>query len=247
VSYKAKANEVLIQAYKANGFLHTLSLCEKILQSQHLLEVADVQDRNTVAGELCETVLEMSILEYKRKYPNKTSSWRYSKGLILKDIENPNGRFLTEIDMALFTPHAAFLFECKCYSGDKRVLGRGEIVRSKGRRFDVYNQHINHAKVFVNTFDRFKKEGTPERTAYRLAVFNFSPGSLVDQRSTEWVNFLPFVGVEETTKLFDSLNYKTRIWNMEYVSKAVDLIEKKKDTYIAKHLEYVKSLRSKHS
>lgn len=245
MSYKQTANEVILRNAKEKGFPYALDLCSKIIASEHMKKVpSSIEDRNTVVGEICETVLEMTIQEFMRVNKSRTSEWFYTKGLILKDAEKPDSEYLTEIDLVLFTPQKVFLFECKSYSGDKRVIRQGTIVRKGRKDFDVFRQHIGHAETFIKTFDGFRDQSFSEDDCYQLAAFSFATGSVNDQRIDKWKKVMPFIGVTEVIKLFSSVSGES-VWNIRYAKEAVRIIEKKKDSYTAKHLEYVRGLRSR--
>ena len=78
------------------------------------LKKAKKNFKTDVNGEVCETVLEIGILEFMKRYPKACKEWVLKKGLIVKDIDDPNNGFLTEIDLVLATPQMIYLFECKC-------------------------------------------------------------------------------------------------------------------------------------
>ncbi|MFQ9150782.1 MAG: nuclease-related domain-containing protein [Blautia sp.] len=62
----------------------------------------------------------MLVEDYMRRFPVKTKDWFCAKGLIIKDINNPDSGYFTELDYTVFTPQKIFAFECKSYGGDKR-------------------------------------------------------------------------------------------------------------------------------
>jgi hypothetical protein len=242
VSYKNKTSEVVLETYKSRGISFTLDLCTKILESEESRNRASIQDRNIVAGEICESVLEVSILDYMRLNREFTQNWYISKGLVMKDLDNPDSRFLTEIDLVLFTPQVIFIFECKNYIGNKVIQGQGEIIRSNGRNFNVFKQHLMHAKVLIRTFDVFKTLGNSDKFGYRLAAFIFSLGKMEDVREDKWKEFFPFLTMHSIRAELDFLKKKKPIYDMERARKAVKMIERNKEKLTIDHLNYVKSL-----
>lgn len=241
--YKTRANEVILERYKERGYGFAIDLSRKIMASQDLRKIdRNADSRNSVIGELCETALEVGILEFMRQNPEATRKWFYTKGLILKDLDTHDTDFLTEIDLVLFTPNKTYLFECKGYTGDKRIIKAGTIVRPGHKDFDVFKQHNNHANVFIKTFDSFRRKSVPIEQAYQLAGFTFAPGSLSDERSLKWKTIMPFLQIENLWDVLKANLSSKEEWLLDYAKKAVATIQRDKDIYIRKHLDYVTSL-----
>jgi hypothetical protein len=241
--FKDKTRETLLEVYRDRGYNFSVSLASKIIGSEELKKADPrVKTRNTVAGEVCETVLEIAILEFMNLNQKLTEKWFYAKGLVLKDLDTADTEFLTEVDFILFTPQVIYLFECKGYIGDKRITDRGTIVRAGKKKFDVYNQHVNHLNVFKKNFDSFRKQEYEECTSYQMAAFSFSPGLLEDIRSNEWKKELPFLEISDMSNFLSSKCRGEEVWMIEYCKKAVELIQKDREFFVSKHLSYVTSL-----
>lgn len=241
MSYKSSTNEQLLDYYKQNGLKATIEVAKAMLKS------ASFKNNKTfhshVHGEICESVLECIILEYMRMYPERTKTWFYSKGLIVKDVLNPNNGYFTEIDLTVFTPQKIYAFECKSYGGDKKITERCKIVKKKGGSFDVYDQHEKHARVLSGQLNPFRKRETIHIPGYQLALFNFSLGETVDMRTPQNKVLMPCVDDTNVINLFEMNKNKEVIWNMAYVRRAIKIIERNKDENTKKHLEYVKNLK----
>ena len=119
MSVKNKTNDVLLEFYKTNSYEFTLAVAKKMLESKSY--AGKRKFNSDLHGEICETVLEISIMEYMKLYPEKCKDWFYEKGLILKEVNNPDSEFLTELDLVLFTPTQICIFECKSYNSDKTL------------------------------------------------------------------------------------------------------------------------------
>jgi Nuclease-related domain. len=115
INYKDSTNEVLLDYYKENGFQKTVDVAKSMYNVN--LKNAKKNFKTDMNGEVCETVLEIGILEFMKRYPKACEHWVLKKGLIIKDIEDPNNGFMTEIDLVLATPQMIYLFECKSYTG----------------------------------------------------------------------------------------------------------------------------------
>lgn len=234
---KDRTRTVLLNYYEKCGFEKSIAVAEQMLSlspGQAAGSKSTNDFRAEMNGEICETVLEIGILEFQKRNPQKTKDWVVKRGLILKDIENPNSDFLTEIDAVLATPKRICLFECKSYSGDKEIVGRGT-VRSKYRTFDVASQEALHAEVFEKQFNRFGKG------KIQTVLFSFAKGSLVDKRSALVKKQLPVV---EIKNLWGFLEAEPRVgtWRIREVKRALDTIERQSRGVRSKHLSYVKSL-----
>lgn len=241
MSYKSSTNELLLDYYSQNGLDATLDVAKAMLKS------ASYKNNKTfhshVHGEICESVLECIILEYLHSNPERTKNWFYSKGLIVKDVLNPNNGYFTEIDLTVFTPQKIYAFECKSYGGDKKITDRCKIVKKKGGSFDVYDQHEKHARVLSEQLNPFRKRETLRIPGYQLALFNFSLGETEDVRTPQNKVLMPCVDATNVTNLFEMNKNKEVIWNMAYVKRAIKIIERNKDENTQKHLEYVKTLK----
>lgn len=243
MSLKSSTNKVVLDNYEKNGLEHTLSLCNKILLNKSLYR----EGANYVVGELAESVLEVLVKDFIRR--NNLKDWFYVKSMIIKDVETMSKKFSTEIDLVLFSPGKIYLFECKGYKGSKEIVGKGVLVR-KGKnklKFDVFEQHKNHANVFMKMFDPFILKGVDPRTAYQLGIFDYSLGELEDNREDTWKKVMPILKYSDIFPLLDRNKNSKRKWNMEYVRKAVNIIESKKDVSVTNHLKYVTSINRNNS
>lgn len=181
-------------------------------------------------GEICETVLEIILKEYCKKHQDSF----YLKSVVLPDTETLSN-FLTEIDFVFFTTECIYCIECKSYAGDKELCNEGTIVLRNGKSRDVYKQNSMHLDVLDKLIGPFSKE-----PVYKLVLFNFSTGNLIDKRTDEWKMNFPVV---------DEKNFRTviskrrkKVWDVVGLRRASVKIEKFSDANRARHLEYVKKL-----
>lgn len=241
MSFKDSTNETLLEYYKEHGLEATIKVAEAMLKSSSFKN--NITFHTHVHGEICESVLECIILDYMKKNPERTKTWFYSKGLIVKDVNNPDSGYFTEIDLTLFTPQKIYAFECKSYGGDKKITGKCKIVKKKGGSFDVYDQHEKHARVLSEQLNPFRKRETAGIPGYQLALFNFSLGETQDVRTPQNKILMPCVDSSNVTNLLEINKNGEVIWNMAYLQRAIKIIERNKDENTKKHLKYVKSLK----
>ena len=234
--------EVLFDYYLTRGLEFALDLASKIMVAEEAKSMASLEDRNQVSGALCEAVLELCLLEYCKLNPDKTKDWFYSKGLVIKDIDNPDSDFLTEIDFLLITNSTIVVFECKAYKGEKEIIKNGTIRRKGFKDFDVFSQQALHIETFAKMFNGFRYErAVGLKQCYRAAAFLFASGATNDTRPVEVQRVMPFLEPNTLTNFLQSIS-ESNNWQLNYVRKAVELIEKDNENLRRKHLSYVKSL-----
>lgn len=197
-------------------------------------------------GEICETTLEIGILEFMKRYPDVCQDWVLKKGLIIKDINDPNNGFMTELDVVLATPQMIYLFECKSYTG-KKVLTERCTITTPSRTFDVYSQNFLHAKTFLGQFTPYRCNKDEKIFPIQLVLFSMSKGEIEDKRTQACQALMPLVEIE-TLFSFLAKNIPTSkkdvptLWKMKYVKKALDIISNKSAENRGDHLKYVKNL-----
>ena len=228
INYKDSTNEVLLDYYKENGFQKTVAVAKSMYNVN--LKNAKKNFKTDMNGEVCETVLEIGILEFMKRYPKACEHWVLKKGLIIKDIEDPNNGFMTEIDLVLATPQMIYLFECKSYTGNK-VLTNECTITTPARSFDVYKQNYLHAKTFLAQFTPYRCNKSSQVFPIQLALFSLAKGEIVDARTD--------VNIPTSRKKIPTL------WKMVYVKEALNIISNRSDEYRSKHLKYVKKLHPK--
>lgn len=244
MAFSDNARQALLDYYFKQGFEKAITLCFKLMKSPEYKTYADVNNRNQVSGSLCETVLELCILEYCYRNKEKTKDWFYSNGLIVKDLNSYNTDFSTEIDFTLFTPSTVILFECKCYMGQKAITENGIIERKGKKPFDVFSQQAVHVEAFSAIFNSFRKTKRGKIQYYRAAAFLFDTGEFNDLRKPHVKNIFPFLDYNSVFNFLDGISIDSN-WQLDYVRRAVELIEKDSIKLRAKHIDYVKSLHHK--
>lgn len=243
--FKGQVNKKLLAYYEEHGVDDTIRLCHEMLQSK--LHKDELAFRTQVHGEICETVLEIKVLDFMRKHKLE-DKWFYEKGLILKDINRPNSQFSTEIDFTLFTPFKLLTIECKCYAGDKQIIKECTIKRKGQKPMDVYKQHSMHFKVLMSNLHTFHRE--QEINGKRVApiqacYFSFAEGTIEDLREEKYSRSMPILTVNNIDRLLEWFMNDTRTWDMKALRKAIDVINKHKEKNTKDHLDYVIGLQKR--
>ena len=243
--YKDKTNEKLKEYYNKFGLMRTLQVAYKMLQLPD--HKRNKNFKNSVHGELCETVLEICIIDFMNSHKDETKDWFYSKGLILKDIESSNSKYLTELDLTLFTPYKVLTFECKSYGGDKQFIDECTVVRKGIKDSNVYSQHEKHYITLMKNIKYFRNSDIEfsKIAPLQIGYFDFSLGTVQDNRIKKWRAMMPIINYANISKLLTSYLNKPECWNMKMLKQAIDIIDKNKDKNTKKHLTYVKSLHGK--
>lgn len=185
-------------------------------------------------GEICEVVLEMLLLDVCATRDDMF----YVKGLVLPDAETLS-EFLTEIDFMIATPRCVYCVECKSYAGDKRIVENGTIVvQNHDFCRDVFKQNKMHLEVLNKMIGAFSKS-----PRYQMLLFNFSTGSIIDERDERAKRIFPVV---DETSIFERMNEDglSDVWDYEGLLCAKEKLEKFSNKNRARHLKYVQGLHS---
>lgn len=220
----------ILQYYKKYGLSVAIEIARKLLGNR-INVTADM--RTSINGEICESVLEITLLEYMKDHPSETKDWCWGKSLILKDPDS-NSDFLTELDFTLFTPECVYVFECKSYAGDKIIRDKGIIERKGKKDFDVFKQNLIH----LETLDKWIRSFS-ETPNYQMVLFDFSNGTSTDIRSKKYKEYLPHVTEKDVLFLIQK---GVPVWDMKYLRRCLDSLEKDSVSLHEKHLKYVKGL-----
>ena len=243
-NYKNKTNKFILEYYEKNGFDRIVRLAYEMLKAS--THKNDKTFRSHVHGELAESILEIGILDFMSRYPEQTKDWIVEKGMILRDPESNSKRFLTELDMTIFTPYKIVAFECKSYQGDKTFTDKCTVRRPGIKYKDVYSQHEKHYRTLMHNFQTFRiiDENSARVSPLQIAYYDFSVGTVKDDRELKWRRMMPTINPYNLDKFLEVLLDKPTYWKMNYVRRAVDIIGKNKASNTKSHLNYVTSLHN---
>lgn len=234
---KTTIHGLLCDYYKNKGVAPTLQVARALLKKPVTDNSGkvDVKTNAIFNGEVCETVLEIMIKDFRSRNPKRTEDWYYCKSVILSDLESRSSKFLTEIDAVLLTPECIYVFECKSYSGDKELVGSGTIVR-KNNSFDVFKQNLLHLKILSQWVGKLSKH-----PVFQMVLFDFSNGTMIDKRTTEVKQ--RFIYASEKN-IFDILREVRLItWKPETLKLIHDQFARETELLHARHLDYVTHLK----
>lgn len=233
--YKNATKKSIENTYATYGMIPTIKIAKKMLENTDYKD--DPLFYSDVNGEICESILEMMIRDYMKKHGY--TDWHISTGLVIQDPDN--SEYLTEIDVVVFTPKRVYMFECKSYGGDKKIIHKGTIA-VKNRKTDVFDQHIKHLNLLNKNIERCIVTRYDNISPYRLALFSFSLGNLEDVREAKYRRKFPVLTHENVLNIFSNYDDLPVQWSMKAVKKIISVYEKHSDKLTKKHLKFVKGL-----
>lgn len=138
----------LSAVYGRGGLLPFLQACKEVITTSKYRGVeVSPQDR----GDICELVLQrvtQTYLELSGK------EGKYFRSVVLRDLRNPKGGRVLELDGIFVTPYFILSAECKSYRGNMLLEGQGTLHSKDGRSVDLYGQSVAHKSVL----DQYGKE-----------------------------------------------------------------------------------------
>lgn len=245
MSYKKSTHDILLNYHKKFGTEKTLQIAHAMLKSS--THKREGHFLSHVHGEICETVLEMLVIDFINEYSLESKGWFYKTGLILKDVNNPGSGYFTELDLTVFSPQRIFAFECKSYGGDKKITDKCTIRKKKGGTFDVYEQHLQHFKVLADQMQPFRIASPKTRgyASYQLALFDYALGKTDDARDTNSKLLMPCVNETNIKNLLKMALDAPTQWSISHVKRAIEIISRKQEENTQEHLKYVIELNKR--
>lgn len=240
---KDKTTRVLLDYYNKNNNLGQVKLVTKAM-------IESTNSNPIIRGEICESLLEIMIIDFIKRN-HLEDSWILSKGIILKDLDNPDSEYLTELDLTLFTPKKIYLFECKSYKGNKILRDPCKLFVEYGKKesfkMDVYDQHAKHYKALYKYLNKFKLDVETNVKPFKIVFFDFSDGIIRDERSDKFKSVFPVKDENTIYSLFKTYLKEPDQWDMKYVRKVVSLLDENKKKLTSSHLDYVRGLSVRRS
>ena len=245
MSYKSTTHDVILDMHKKFGTDKTIEIAYKMLESH--THKSEGHFLSHVHGEICESVLEILIIDFINEFHLESKGWFYKTGLILKDVNNPGNGYFTELDLTVFSPQKIFAYECKSYGGDKKITDKCTIRKKKGGTFDVFDQHLKHFNVLADNLAPFRiaNPKTAGKPSYQLALFDFALGETEDIREAKDKLLMPCLNETNATEIMKLAFDKPVMWSIKHVKSAVEIIAKNTEKNTAEHLKYVQALNEK--
>lgn len=243
IQVKQKTTDGLLKIYSKYGLTivkkRALGLLEKCEKSGDI----PLAERQVIKGEIAEVMTLVEIYELqKRVYPSLCI-----KGLC---FELDNG-YTTEIDLVFFTSYKIYLFECKCYSGNKTLTDEcklhSEIKGKDGKilyasDMDINSQSKLHLEALRERLDRFYNGIVNEKNMpYQLVFIDGSKGKTKDLRTEEWKDRVPIVRTEEVHDWLEkqfSPSVRHRVqWNFDAMIPTLRRMSEESDRIFKQHIQ----------
>lgn len=203
---------------------------------------------NNLKGELAEIVIEELLLDLQRLMKMKNIDSIVMKNVVLLNRSTNNKLYSTEIDVCLVTPYKVYLFEVKCYKGNKTLTK--ECFLSGVSKIDVYKQSKYHLEMFDEVFNdcRYKYLNRPTDivSPFKLIFFNVSCDNILDLREEKWKNIIPCIEYNNFYDWFlkelNDNNYTKYVqWDLIKLSKAFKLLNSNRKLLSDYHVNRLKA------
>lgn len=239
MTYRELTHKKLMEIFEKRGTRAALTAAEGLLHSKEYSK--DLAFKRELNGELCETVLEILLKSYYCRNLSAAKEWHFVKSFVLSERGKSPYDFLTEIDLALFTPACIFLFECKSYSGEKTLIDDGKLYRNGKFACDVFSQSLLHKRTLEPWVNDFVVSGrTP---LIQMCMFEYSNGPLTDKRGRAARIEMPCLNAAQVIDYVKG--FTETVWNMAVLKKALGVLEVSSDNFRSAHLNYVKELHKR--
>lgn len=226
--YTEPTRQKLLELNDKYGLKTTIKVASQMLDSR--THKSDKEFQAGLHGEICETVLEILLKAYIKA--NGRNDWYISKSLIVI-----NNGMTAELDLTVFTPKRIYMFECKCYSGDKIITDECKINRKGIPPHDLYGQSMGHLRLLNEVIGGLKYRRPSYIEPYKLAYFNFAKGSLLDKRNKAYIKTIPILGIANLHTIFYDYDKLPNQWDIKKVLKVIKTFEKHHDNLEKKHLK----------
>lgn len=192
--------------YEEQGLEAMREVCDELLLVH---DSSNIDKKKKVNGSVCEILLRVMTEEYLKKHRITGLTVR---SLVLKNIDNRDSDFRTEIDFGLFTTRVALCAECKSFAGAKRVTDKCTLTSDRGVTADVYRQQLVHIKALSKHLSFFKKD--PDTRALLMFCFVYARGTLRDLRSDDYKRSIPVITPETLYSYYDKVfaQFSTPVW-----------------------------------
>lgn len=210
-SWVDELNEKLLGILKNEGV-------EKFLAVSKAMLAVDARQSPSMkaqfVGQVCETVLFGLTQEYIKLRNVKAACYAST---VLKDLQDMQSSFRTELDFILCSPSFLLTTECKSYAGPVEIVGQGEF-KHRGKSNNVYSQSLLHYKK-LNLYA--EQVSLPNLGLGRLPVFAnafiFSNSTVKDSRPDQCKSSLSVLTVSSLFGYYDRLfaKYKREVYDYQ--------------------------------
>lgn len=225
-----KLEKILTDTYEKKGIDYVYQVCRELLKVKD-----NSKKKPLVNGDVCETLL---VLLTKQYIKDRNIHGNCVRSIVLKDPDNLNSDFRTEIDFLFYTPKLIFCTECKSYAGPKTITDKCTL--SNGRySCDIFSQNMIHLETLYKNIRGFKIDKS-KKLYIALSSFMFSNGDIVDKRDKSDKALLPIITQDTLYKFYDKMLKDVSINAWDY--RKVDYFLQKLEGSVKLHEEHKRYL-----
>lgn len=235
---KDSGRDVIKQCYLKYGISNATELGKALIEVVSHQKGTDAS--NNFKGEIAETILHCYLRDLQKKIRPSIAT----HGLCFESV---SGSLTTEIDVAFFTSQRLYLFECKCFAGDKTLSGHG-VLKGKYSEANVYEQSMGHLALLFDYIQGFLKGNNPGVSPVQLVVFDGGLGECKDTRDAKDKQVLQYVAFDTLDKWMQEEISKVSklkpVWDLNGIASVIREFQKVNDSNLNKHIERLNDKRS---
>ena len=171
--------------------------------------------------------------EEVKQIQTKLKRWGYYNG-------NVDGIFGSQTRNAIYEFQRLYLFECKCFTGEKILSGQGTL-KGKFSEANVYDQSMGHLALLFDYIQEYLRGSNPGVSPVQLVVFDGGLGECKDMREEKDKQVLQYVS-------FDTLNSWMQgelskisglnpVWDLRGIAEVIREFQKVNEESLNKHIE----------
>lgn len=150
------------------------------------LEFEESKEFIDYKGLVCELFLFYYIQSFIITFDLK--DWTVKHSLLLELPKATKKGFThTEVDVMLFTPNIAVVFECKCYRGTNVLTDKCFLTGSSTTK-DIFKQNAMHIEMLLREYGSYKKV---DQGSIKSVLFLYKPHKIQDKREHKNQRLIP--------------------------------------------------------
>lgn len=228
---KDSGRDVIKQCYFKYGVSGALELGKAVIEIVSHQKGTDAS--NNFKGEIAETVLHCYLRDLQRKFRPSIAT----HGLCFESV---SGSLTAEIDVAFFTQQRLYLFECKCFTGEKILSGQGTL-KGKFSEANVYDQSMGHLALLFDYIQEYLRGSNPGVSPVQLVVFDGGLGECKDIREEKDKQVLQYVSFGTLNSWMQGelskISGLNPVWDLRGIAEVIREFQKVNEESLNKHIE----------
>lgn len=234
---KDEGREQIKSCYLKKGFSASLKLSRSLIAQAE--KTKGSPQLNCFKGEVAETILQCALKETQRWLKPSIAC----HGICIPSV---SGKLTAEIDVAFFTPQKLYLFECKCFAGEKVLRGKGTL-QGRFSTAEIYDQSMGHLSLLFDYISPYLLGKHKNENPVQLVLFDGGLGPCVDRRDAKDKKVLPWVGLDSLegwcSTEFQRVAKLGTIWDVVAISSLIKDFQLKNEDNIKTHIQRLREKR----